>query len=160
MLLRVWPGVRLHGDITSWRALPRATSNVTVTLQPVTTAIFFHQQNRSSSPKEWENERSFRNRRPAQPSAGRPGLRPLSFRPPVAPRNVADSSKDFFPCTSSCCLKNRTRCFCSASDVASSTCQSDRVRSPPRRGAHATLRRSHPTRLRRVWRFAPFPARP
>ena len=48
------------------------------------------QRNRSSSPKEWENEASFRNRRPA----GRPGLRPLSFRPPVAPRNVADSSKN------------------------------------------------------------------
>ena len=41
-------------------------------------------RNCSSSPKERENERSFRSRRPAQPSAGRPGLRsgPLSFGRP------------------------------------------------------------------------------
>ena len=39
---------------------------------------------------EWEN----RNRRPA---VGWPARSPpLSFRPPVAPRNVADSSKEFF----------------------------------------------------------------
>ena len=50
------------------------------------------ERNRSSSPKEWES--SFWNRRPAQPSAGRPCLRPLVFRPPVAPRILQDPSKE------------------------------------------------------------------
>ena len=35
----------------------------------------------SATRKEWKNERSFRTRKPAQPSAGRPGLRPLCFGP-------------------------------------------------------------------------------
>ena len=52
-------------------------------LEKVEASVLTSQQNCSSSAtrKEWKNERSFRTRKPAQPSAGRPGLRPLCFGP-------------------------------------------------------------------------------
>ena len=94
-----------------------------------------NQRNRSSSPKEWENERSFRSRGPARPSAGRPCLRPLPFGRPLRPVT--------WPTLQRICIPLHVKLQLSASGVSSASddCAlrvSTRVRAPPRRGAHAT----------------------
>ena len=87
----------------------------------------------------------------------------LSFRPPVAPRYVSTTlQRIFFPLhVNAAAIKPARAAF--AQPLALHLPRVDPTVSdprPPRRGARAALRRSRPTRLRRVRRFAPFPARP
>ena len=78
--------------------------------------------------------------------AGPAALLPSTFlRQPagVSPRNVADTCKGIFLCQG--CINTARADLLQPLTLRSSTRRLDRVRSPPRRGAHAALRRSLPT---------------